>query len=77
MSGYIEHVTGINERWDSIAYLYYGDASRMSVLIEANRALFLADFVPVPPVLPYGMTIRVPLLDAATIDPLLLPPWKR
>lgn len=77
MSGYLEHITTINERWDTIAYRYYGEANRTSVLIKANRDLFLPTLAAVPTILPYGLTIRVPLIDAASVDPDALPPWKR
>ena len=33
---YIEHITLDGDRWDQIAHLYYGDASRISPLAEAN-----------------------------------------
>ena len=42
-NGYFEHVTIDSERWDLLAYRYYGDAAKQSVLLEANRKLFTAD----------------------------------
>ena len=38
---YIEHITLDGDRWDQIATLYYGDASRISPLAEANEHLRL------------------------------------
>ena len=70
--GYIEHITLDGDRWDRIAHLYYGDASRISPLAEANEHLRLL------PVLPGGLPLRVPILeDDANLLPEDLPPWKR
>ena len=69
---YIEHITLDGDRWDQIANLYYGDASRISPLAEANEHLRLL------PVLPGGLPVRVPILeDDNTLLPEELPPWKR
>lgn len=69
---YIEHITLDGDRWDRIAHLYYGDASRISPLAEANEHLRLL------PVLPGGLPLRVPILeDDANLLPEELPPWKR
>ena len=69
---YIEHITLDGDRWDQIATLYYGDASRISPLAEANEHLRLL------PVLPGGLTVRVPILeDDNNLLPEELPPWKR
>ena len=69
---YIEHITLDGDRWDQIATLYYGDASRISPLAEANEHLGLL------PVLPGGLPVRVPILeDDNNLLPEELPPWKR
>ena len=69
---YIEHITLDGDRWDQIATLYYGDASRISPLAEANEHLRLQ------PVLPGGLPVRVPILeDDNNLLPEELPPWKR
>lgn len=69
---YIEHITLDGDRWDQIAALYYGDASRISPLAEANEHLRLL------PVLPGGLPVRVPILeDDNNLLPEELPPWKR
>ena len=69
---YIEHITLDGDRWDQIATLYYGDASRISPLAEANEHLWLQ------PVLPGGLPVRVPILeDDNNLLPEELPPWKR
>ena len=69
---YIEHITLDGDRWDQIATLYYGDASRISPLAEANEHLRLL------PVLPGGLPVRVPILeDDNNLLPEELPPGKR
>lgn len=69
---YIEHITTEGDRWDLIAHRYYGDASRLTPLAEANEQLRLL------PVLPSGLVLRVPILDDdADLLPDEVPPWKR
>jgi len=76
MTAYLDHLTGPADRWDLLAYRYYGDANRTAPIIRANRALFALDVI--PPVLPFGLTIRIPILDPDPIvSQALLPPWKR
>lgn len=74
---YFEHITGPGERWDTIAFRYYNDASLSHVLIHANRHLFIDDLSPVPPILLSRTTLRIPVIETAAIDDSLLPPWKR
>ena len=69
---YIEHITQAGERWDTIAHRYYGDATLLSPLVEANEHLRLL------PVLPAGLPVRVPLIDdAEALGPQDLPPLMR
>ncbi|MDA8449843.1 tail protein X [Acidovorax sp. GBBC 3332] len=69
---YIEHITADGDRWDTIAYRYYGDASLISPLAEANDHLQLL------PVLPAGLPVRVPLVgETEVMDAQELPPWMR
>jgi Phage Tail Protein X len=72
---YLTHVTGPNERWDHLAYKYYGDANRFGPIIRANRDLF--EEKTVPSLLPFGMTLSIPVLDPEPLADRLLPPWKR
>jgi len=76
LAGYIIHRTSAGERWDLLAMHYYRDVIRQDVLIEANRALFAG--LSVPAVLPAGLALRVPLVEAPVTDTGIgLPPWKR
>ena len=72
---YLIHVTGPNDRWDLLAWRYYGDAGRFGPIIRANRDLF-EDGV-IPTLLPVDLSLRVPVLDPEPVAADLLPPWKR
>lgn len=69
---YLNHLTKDGDRWDLIAWRYYGDVNQVPLLIEANP------HVPVVEVLPGGLNLAIPVieLDAATALE-ELPPWKR
>ena len=71
----IEHITREGERWDSIAWQYYGDATAYGRIIEANPDVDITD------TLPSGLTVLIPVLPesetAAQIAQADLPPWKR
>lgn len=67
---FLTHVTTEGERWDQLAWRYYGDAHRYSPIVEANK------HVPITGALPAGLTLAIPVLEpvATTED---LPPWMR
>lgn len=67
---YLQHLTTEGERWDQLAWRYYGSAYRYQPIIRANP------HVPLFASLPAGLTLRIPLLEveATTED---LPPWMR
>jgi len=72
MKEYHEHLTKEGERWDLIAYQYYGDATMYETIIAANPDVAIA------PILPSGIRLKVPVIDMK--DVILseeLPPWKR
>lgn len=68
---YIIHITKQGERWDTLAFKYYGDAARFLPIIEANKAL------PVSESFPGGLRVFIPVLEAETTSTDRLPPWKR
>ncbi|PHR19299.1 MAG: hypothetical protein COA37_17875 [Hoeflea sp.] len=76
-NGYFEHRTMDGDRWDLLAHTYYGDARKQTVLLEANRHLFLDPLVIPPLVLPSGLVLTIPVIDDTEIDDSALPPWKR
>lgn len=77
MSTYLEHVTAPGDRWDLIAYKYYGDAMLMHHILRANPDAVSDPSEPVPLVLAAGITLRVPILEPVDVQDIQLPPWKR
>tara|TARA_R110000782_G_scaffold123923_3_gene215424 strand:- start:868 stop:1089 length:222 start_codon:yes stop_codon:yes gene_type:complete len=73
MANVVEYITNDGDRWDTIAFKAYGDATLVNGIIEANTAISIV------PVLPAGIRIVVPILELGEIqiDSELLPPWKR
>lgn len=67
----IEHITKDGDRWDLLAWDYYGDATVYEKIIAANPS------VPIVPVLPSGIVILIPVVTEAETDTAEgLPPWK-
>ncbi len=69
---FLTHITTEGERWDSIAWRYYHDVTKIPLLVEANPQ------APIRDTLPSGLTLFVPVIEldeAAAIEE--LPPWKR
>lgn len=74
---YFEHRTLAGDRWDLLAYRYYGDPDKQTVLLAANRHLWL-DALSVPPlILPRGLVLKVPVIVGEPNNVDALPPWKR
>jgi len=65
---YFQHRTVAGERWDSLAWRYYGDPTLVNPIIMANPS------VPIEPVFEGGISIAIPIL-AQEFAPLDLPPW--
>jgi phage tail protein X len=69
------HITREGERWDTIAWHYYGSPIAYGPLIEINRA------APIMPQLPAGLRLVIPILttDQVTAQHVNqnLPPWKQ
>ena len=74
---YFEHVTIEGERWDLLAYRFYGDAHKQTIIVAANRALFLDDLSVPPLILPRGLRLKIPVITQKASNADLLPPWKR
>ena len=69
---YIEHLSRSGDRWDLLAWEYYGDAALMAPIMDANPELRIL------PTLQPGLVIRIPILDEGEADTVEdLPPWKR
>ena len=56
------HVTSEGERWDTLAWRYYGDVSEVERIITANPHM------PITPVLPGGVRIFIPVVRAAELN---------
>ena len=70
---FTEYIVKEGDRWDTIAFKAYGDATLINGIIEANTATVVS------PVLVAGSRLKVPILESGDIqlDSELLPPWKR
>ena len=68
---YIEHITLAGERWDLVAWQYYGDPTAYSSLVISNPT------VPVEPVFEAGLHLIIPILHKGAVMTTDLPPWKR
>lgn len=72
MTDYLTHITKEGERFDLLAYRYYGNPYRYQEIVEANIAA-----IGVPPILDSGLKLVIPILPTAETTPANLPPWKR
>jgi phage tail protein X len=70
-SSVIVHITSDGERWDLLAWTYYGDPTLMSPIIFANPV------IPIEAVFESGLRIYVPIIEASAASKANLPPWKR
>ncbi len=68
--GFVVHVTTQGERWDLLAYRYYGIATLYAPIIKANPK------VVIEPVFEAGITIEVPILPESVAVRADLPPWR-
>lgn len=68
----IEHITRDGDRWDLLAWAYYGDATAYEPIIAANPGIAIT------PILPSGIKVLIPVLEEAeTATTEGLPPWKQ
>ncbi|MQL48744.1 hypothetical protein GEA64_12545 [Photorhabdus khanii] len=69
---FLEYITKDGDRWDLLAHHYYGDPLGYARIIAANP------HVAVTPVLPSGIVLLIPIIDA---DNVVIaedtPPWLR
>lgn len=69
-SPYIQYVTSQNERWDWIAWKFYGDPSLYGAIIQANPN------VPIVGAFDAGTVLQIPILQKAASASNDLPPWE-
>jgi phage tail protein X len=67
---FILHITRAGERWDLLAWRYYGDPTDYNQIIVANPG------VAIEPVFDAGIRIAVPIISKSAIVTVDLPPWK-
>ena len=69
---YVEHSAREGDRWDTLAFTYYGDPHGYERIIAANP------HVPIRPFIAAGTPIAVPIIEGAElVSEEDLPPWKR
>ena len=68
---YLKHITKEGERWDMLAYRYYGDALAYERIVAANP------HVAVTPVLAGGLMLAIPVVEETETLTEDLPPWLR
>jgi phage tail protein X len=73
MQQFIPYLTTAGERWDTIAWKYYGDATLFGPIIQTNPQ------IAIEAVFEAGLNIGVPILvvNQAAQNQADLPPWKR
>lgn len=70
MSSHLRHITTDGERWDQLAWRYYGDVSAYERIVAANPG------IPLMLTLPGGLELVIPVIEAdSTISALESPPW--
>lgn len=67
---YLTHITTEGERWDQLAWKYYGNALEYERIVAANPQ------VPITPTLLGGLRLSIPVIEETQIVE-GLPPWKR
>ncbi|KKP40313.1 MAG: hypothetical protein UR30_C0005G0094 [Candidatus Peregrinibacteria bacterium GW2011_GWC2_33_13] len=67
---YYEYVTKDGDRWDLIAYEFYADATLYEPIITANPE------VPITPILPSGLKLKIPVMEDNNQIQFELPPWR-
>lgn len=70
MTEFYSYITKDNDRWDSIAYKFYKDATKYEVIIQANPS------VAIKPALESGINLKIPVLDEDEQISFELPPWR-
>jgi len=71
MSQALIHITVEGDRWDNLAWRYYRAPYGYERIIAANPD------VPILPVLPGGLRLQIPVIEASDTLTEDLPPWKR
>lgn len=71
MTEFYSYITKDGDRWDLIAYKYYKNPTMYEEIIKANPN------VPIEPILPAGINLKIPILEESSTIKFDLPPWKK
>lgn len=71
MNEYYSYITQDNDRWDLIAYKFYGDATKYERIIAANPK------VKITPTLMSGIELKIPVAEQEDTIKFILPPWRQ
>ncbi len=69
-SQFLTHISSSGERWDLLAWNYYGDPTLFGPIVMANPN------IPIEAVFDAGLTIMIPVLLKSAVTTTNLPPWK-
>ena len=70
--GFLQHIASDGDRWDSLSYQYYGDATAYGQIIIANRHLLITT------TLSAGQIVFIPIINAPKKQQdATVPPWLR
>jgi phage tail protein X len=67
---FYEYITKDGDRWDLIAYEFYSDPTLYESIITANPE------VPITPILPSGLKLKIPVREDKEEIEFILPPWR-
>jgi phage tail protein X len=67
---FLTHISSSGERWDLLAWNYYGDPTLFGPIVMANPN------IPIKAVFEAGLTIMIPVLLQSAVTTTNLPPWK-
>lgn len=70
MNEFYDYITKDGDRWDTIAYEFYSDATLYEPIIIANPE------IPITPILPSGLKLRIPIIEEDNNIQFILPPWR-
>lgn len=71
MTEFYSYITKDRDRWDLIAYKFYGNATKYEPIIQANPD------IPITPTIQSGIKLKIPVLDENNSITFELPPWRR
>jgi phage tail protein X len=69
----LPYITMDGDRWDNLAWRFYGDPTLISPILLANCGMR----VPFESVLEAGIQLLIPIIVQTDINTENLPPWRR